>query len=92
MGGGAAVVVGPQRDDDDRPAARIGRVDQRIDEGRALVVRAACREDLLELIDGDQEAPAGRQRVERGGDRVDRSRLQRSPERLHRLLAGRSST
>ena len=55
--GEAPVEVGAQRDDDDGAPVRIGRrAGQRVGEGGPLVVRAAGGEQLLELVDGEEEA------------------------------------
>ncbi len=57
VGGEAPVEVGAQRDHDDCATVRIeSRAGKRVGEGGALGVGAAGREQLLELVDGEEEA------------------------------------
>ena len=87
--GEATVEVCAQRDDDDRATLRIGgRAGKRRDEGGALGLGAAGGEELLELVDGEEEASVGGQRVERLGERILRSRHEHAPKLLQRLFAG----
>ena len=89
IGGEASVEVGSQRDDDDRSTLRIsGRANERVDEGHALAVGATCGEQLLELVDGEEEPPVRRQRVECLGERIPRSRHEHATQLVQRPLAG----
>ena len=57
VGGEAPVEVGAQRDHHDCATVRIcGRAGKGLREGGALGVGAARGEQLLELVDGEQEA------------------------------------
>ena len=59
IGGAALVVVGADREHDDGAPERVaGRRHEPADELDALALVVAGGEDLLELVDGDQEAPA----------------------------------
>src|SRR5436305_4637191 len=61
VGVAAAVEVGPQSEDDDRPALRLpGRLQKVGDECPPVRLVGAEGEDLFELIDEDQEALIGR--------------------------------
>ena len=89
VGGEAPVEVGAQRDHDDRATVRIGgRAGKRVGEGGALGVGAAGGEQLLELVDGEEEACVGGQRVEGLGERILRSRHEHAAKLLQRPLAG----
>ena len=88
IGGEAPVEVRAQRDHDDRATVRIGgRAGKRVGEGGALGLGAAGREHLLELVDGEEEARASGQRVERLGERILRSRHEHAAKLLQRPLA-----
>ena len=52
----APVEVGAHGEHDRRPARGIGGGDERVDERDPLVLVAAERERLLELVDGDDQA------------------------------------
>ena len=89
VGGEAPVEVGAQRDHHDRATLWIGgRAGEHVGEGGALAVGAAGGEELLELVDGQEEAPAGRQRVESLGERILRSGNEHAAKLLQRPLAG----
>ena len=85
--GEAAVEVGAQRDDDDRAAVRIGgRTGEGVREGGALFLGAAGGQELLELVDREEEASVGRERLERLGERILRTRDEHAAQLLHRPL------
>ena len=89
VGGEAPVEVGAQRDHDDCATVRIGgRAGKRVGEGGALGVGAAGGEQLLELVDGEEEACVGGQRVEGLGERILRSRHEHAAKLVQRPLAG----
>ena len=89
VGGEAPVEVGAQRDHDDCSTLRIsGRAGKRVGEGGALGVGAAGGEQLLELVDGEEEACVGGQRVEGLGERILRSRHEHAAKLVQRPLAG----
>ena len=74
VGGEAPVEVGAQRDHDNCSTVRIaGRAGKRFGEGGALGIGAAGGEQLLELVDGEEEACISGQRVEGLGERIIRS-------------------
>ena len=61
MLGAAAVEVGADREHDDQALVGVGRaLDQRVEERLPLGLVAAGDEDLLELIDDEHQALAGR--------------------------------
>ena len=61
VGRAAPVEVGADGDEHERAAARIARAcGERVGERGALVLVAAGREDLLELVDGDDQPAVGR--------------------------------
>ena len=77
VGGAVPVEVGADRDQHERAAARIASArDQRVGERRALALVAAGREELLELVDGDDQPALGA------------PRRCASLERSQRVLAG----
>ena len=89
VGGEAPVEVGAQRDHDDRSTLWIsGRASKGVGEGGALGVGAAGGEQLLELVDGEEQALVGGQRVEGLGERIPRSRHERAAKLVQRPLAG----
>ena len=89
VGGEAPVEIGAQRDHYDCASVRIGgRAGKRIGEGGALALGAARGEQLLELVDGEQEAFVGGQGVECFGNGVLRSRHQHPAELFKRPLTG----
>ena len=89
VGGEAPVEVGAQRDHDDRSTLRIsGCAGKRVGERGALGVGAAGGEQLLELVDGEEEAFVGGQRVEGLGERILRSRHEHAAKLVQRPLAG----
>ena len=89
VGGEAPVEVGAQRDHDDGSTVRIsGRADQDVGERGALGVGAAGGEQLLELVDGEEQACVGGQRVECLGERILRSRHEHAAKLVQRPLAG----
>jgi hypothetical protein len=85
----AAVEVCAQRGHHDCASIRISRsAGERVGEGSALHIRLACREELLELVDREEEACTSGQRVEGLGDRILRSRHERAAELLQRPFPG----
>ena len=64
-----------------------GRFDERGGEGVAFLLGAAGGEQLLELVDGEQQPLAGRERVDGRGERVGVLRAQRAGELRERVLA-----
>ena len=89
VGGEAPVEVGAQSDHDDCSAFRIGgRAGKGVGEGGALRVGAAGGEQLLELVDGEEEACVAGQRVESLGERILRSGHEHAAKLFERPLAG----
>ena len=69
MLGAAPVEVGADREHDDQALVGVGRaLDQRVEKRLALGLVATGDEDLLELIDAEDEALAGREPLERVPD------------------------
>ena len=89
VGGEPPVEVGAQRDHDDRSTLRIsGCASKGVGERGALGFGAAGGEQLLELVDGEEEALVGGQRVEGLDERIPRSRDERAAKLVQRPLAG----
>ena len=89
VGGEAPVEIGAQRDHDDCATIRIrGGAGERLGEGRSLGLGAAGGEELLELVDGEEQACIAGQRVERLGERILRSRHEHAAKLVQRALAG----
>src|SRR5215218_10179035 len=87
-GGEASVVVRAERGDDDRPTLRVvGGTRKRVRERRALFVGIAGGEELLELVDGEEQARVGGECVERLGQRIVRFRREDGAELLERPLS-----
>ncbi len=89
VGGEASVEIGAERDHDDCAAVWIGgRAGERVCEGRALGVGAASGMQLLELVDGEEQTSAQRERVESLAKRILRSRHEHAAKLVQRPLAG----
>jgi hypothetical protein len=85
----APVEVGAHREEHERAPARVARArDQRVGERRALVLVAAGREELLELVDRHDQPPPGRGFADRLLERPPRP-LAGPQERDRPVLAAR---
>ena len=68
--------VGPQREQDQRPALRVPRrFDERVDERPTLLLGDRRREQLLELVDGEDKSFARRHALERAASELRRRSL-----------------
>jgi hypothetical protein len=92
VGVAAAVEVGAHGNEHERPPARVTRGgDERVDERRSLALVAAGREDLLELVHGDDQSAA---RGGVGGRLLERAQrvLARTQQRERPALAAGQHT
>ena len=88
VGGEAPVEVGAQRSHDDRATLWIGgRAGEQVGEGGPLAGRGGG-EQLLELVDGEEQASVGGERLERLLERIVRPGDEHGAKRFQGMLAG----